>query len=114
MYLGRVAALLEVRELAKADPLKAAVRTLKKRVADGALEVASPQWVRAYWRGHPQKLVDFIMAQFPKEVVGSGEQGEHLVTVVHALRPSLLDGPAPPTVVEGERIPVDGVKVSNG
>ena len=45
--------------------------------------------------------------------VGAGEGGEQMVTVGQALRPSLLDGP-PGTLVEGERIPVDGVKVSSG
>jgi len=101
--------------VAKPDPIKQAVNELKQRVSDAALDVATPQFMRAYWRANAHKLVTFIADQFPKEVVGAGEQGEHMITVVHALKRTALDGPPREELpVVGNVVSIDGVEVDRG
>jgi len=82
--------------------VKAAVKEVQKRVMDSALEVATPQFMRAYWRGHPHKLVEFVSKTIPQVVEGAGEGGEHVFRIVHAIKQSSLDGPPPQAILEGE------------
>lgn len=94
----------EGRILARMDELvKAAVKEVQRRVMDSALEAATPQFMRAYWRAHPHKLVEFVSKTIPQVVEGAGEGGEHVFKIVHAIKQSQLDGPPPQQkVIEGE------------
>lgn len=88
-----------------AEQLQRMVRGIQKRVLKSAGVVATDAWMRSYWRAHPHKLVDFMTARVPSQVVGAGEGGEHVVRVIHSIPRSALDGPDPgsslPHVVEG-------------
>jgi hypothetical protein len=84
------------------DIVKKNVDTLKERLTTAALEVATPQWCRAYWRAHNTKLVEMIEKQMPQEVRGAGPLGEHVFKVVHSIKQSPLDGELP--ALEGELV----------
>ena len=64
---------------------------LKRRYLESLLEVATPQWLRAQHRSKPNRTLDAIEKFFPKQIIGSGEQGQHEITVTHAVRSSPLD-----------------------
>lgn len=86
------------------ETVKLAVKEIQKRVMESALEVATPQFMRAYWRGNPHRLVEFASKTIPQVVEGAGEGGEHVFKIVHAIKQSQLDGPphTPALPLEGE------------
>jgi hypothetical protein len=92
--------------------LDLSVKKLQEVALGSAIEVASVAWMRAYWRSHPHRLVDFVTARVPAVVAGPGVDGEHRVVVVHAIRRSALDGVLP-AALEGEVVPavIEGEKV---
>jgi len=75
------------------ERLQKMVVGIQKRVLKSAGVVATDAWMRSYWRAHPHKLVDFMTARVPTQVVGAGAGGEHVVRVIHSIPRSALDGP---------------------
>jgi hypothetical protein len=88
------------------ESVKNGLDELQRRGITAALDVATPQWWRAYWRAHSAKLEELMTRQIPQELRGSGPLGEHVFKVVHSIRQSPLDQLGAPveveTTIEGE------------
>lgn len=89
------------------ESVKNGLDELQRRGITAALDVATPQWWRAYWRAHNTKLEELMTRQIPQEVRGAGPLGEHVFKVVHSIRQSPLDlvEVKHPQTLEGEVIP---------
>lgn len=86
------------------DLIKKATTEIQKRIITGALDVATPQFIRAYWRANAHKLMTFAENRIPQEVRGSGEDGEIVHRVIHSIRQSPLDELPQDHRVESERL----------
>lgn len=90
------------------EVVKKNIATLQERLTTAALEVATPQWCRAYWRAHSGKLVELVERQMPQQVTGSGPLGEHVFKVIHSIKSSPLDGLGEMKVIEAEQVEPGG------
>lgn len=94
------------------NPVKKATEELQQRILEAASDIATPSWLRAYWRAHPHRLVDLATGLVPKPptsmpIQGTGPNGEIQVTVQHSIKRSVLDELPAPIEVRAERLPDD-------
>lgn len=82
------------------------ISELQLRYLRSLQATASEAWLRTYMRAHPHKTVDAIQKLFPSVIAGTGEAGEHVFKVLHAIPRSPLDGPVDGRTIDVTPVPL--------
>lgn len=88
-----------MREIKKTDPARFA--QVQEKLLNTFDRVFTPAYLERLARADPYKFLDTMARYVPIKVIGAGEDGEHVLKIIHAVPPSPLDDVSIPGEVTG-------------